>query len=292
MFAICSWRWWMCRCDERFPAMIRATSNWLFIRGTTQVFVENFQQSAPNEVLQRNQNNHKAGHQSTMLVESKHHWIWSFSKLIPFLVSVFEHNRMSDAAKRFGFALHFASFVFQLSQPFTTLVETLPNEVGCSTWIPQNEMLTSLSLANSFVLEIPPADVLRSRSELSISLAVVFGGFPELASLKSSSRSNGEGMPPNKPFKNDCFGGSGNSLDPVNTVPTILANIWQKADDIVNLVSSDGEDMYIPWPFVLKNSVRAILNGGHKKWLLPPNHNIRQLTWHRLMAENLHRTLS
>ena len=93
-----------------------------------------------------------------------------------------------------------------------------------------------------------------------MSRAVVLDAFPALDSLKSSSRSNGVGAPPKKPFKNDCFGGSGRSFGELYTEPTMSGKFSQKLDEIVNFVSSDGEDKYIPCPLTLNTNVRAILN--------------------------------
>ena len=79
-----------------------------------------------------------------------------------------------------------------------------------------------------------------------MSRAIVFDGLPALDSPNSSSLSKQLVPPLNRPFRKLGFGGSGSSLADVKSAPIISEIISQNDEEIVNFVSSDGDDIYRP----------------------------------------------
>ena len=83
------------------------------------------------------------------------------------------------------------------------------------------------------------------------------------------------GPPLKSPLKKLCFGGSGISLGE-KRFPIISGIISFMADEMVNFWISAGDVKYIPWPLVLKESVRAILEKKKFLSIHQTNKNSRQ----------------
>ena len=106
-------------------------------------------------------------------------------------------------------------------------------------------MDTSLSLDIS-AARVPCCALACSMAVPGMCRAIVFDGFPALDSLNSSSLSRVLFPPPKRLLRKVGFGGSGSSLADVKRAPIISEMISRNDDEIVNFVSSDGDDIYRP----------------------------------------------
>ncbi|KAH9418031.1 hypothetical protein DERP_008287 [Dermatophagoides pteronyssinus] len=113
-------------------------------------------------------------------------------------------------------------------------------------------------LSSNLPRRSPPLDcALVCSTEPGIKRAIVLGALPAFVSPNNSSRSNGVGVPPKKPFKNDCLGGSGKSFGPLYTEPIISGKLSQNDANIKLYLLIENINQ-----FAYLTSVKVVLDVG------------------------------